>query len=373
MNNLYEPWDDVRVRQAVAMALDRQLIVDAYFPPGSAVATHFTPCEIPFGCDGSAFDYAYDPAAAKALLTEAGIEDGFPIKLQYRAAVRPYVPDPPTIVQEVASQLEANLGFDVTIEEQESGTFLDNNAAGNLDGLFLLGWNGDYPDASNFLDYHFGPATGDKFGAPYEDLVEAVRLGGESSADADRARYYGQANDLIKAYVPAVVVAHGGSGTAFKADVTGAHASPLGTEIFSVMKAGDRDILVWMQNAEPLSLYCGDESDGETLRACEQVKESLYAYKIGSTETEPSLATECSASEDLTTWTCTLREGITFHDGSTFEASDVIVSFAAQWDNISPLHVGRTASFEYWPSLIGGGYLNQAGPCGLPNTPACAE
>ena len=41
-----------------------------------------------------------------------------------------------------------------------------------------------------------------------------------------------------------------------------------------------------MQNAEPLSLYCGDETDGETLRACEQVDESLYAYKIGGTEAD---------------------------------------------------------------------------------------
>ncbi len=45
------------------------------------------------------------------------------------------------------------------------------------------------------------------------------------------------------------------------------------------MKAGDRDTLVFMQNAEPLSLYCGDETDGETLRACEQIKESLYALQ----------------------------------------------------------------------------------------------
>ena len=45
------------------------------------------------------------------------------------------------------------------------------------------------------------------------------------------------------------------------------------------MKAGDRDTLVWMQNAEPLSLYCGDETDGESLRACEQINESLYALR----------------------------------------------------------------------------------------------
>ena len=52
MNNTFEPWDDVKVRQAIAMGIDRQRIVDNFYPPGSEVASHFTPCSIPFGCDG---------------------------------------------------------------------------------------------------------------------------------------------------------------------------------------------------------------------------------------------------------------------------------------------------------------------------------
>ena len=52
------------------------------------------------------------------------------------------------------------------------------------------------------------------------------------------------------------------------------------------MQPGDRDTIVFMQNAEPLSLYCGDETDGETLRACEQINESLYAYEIAGTAVE---------------------------------------------------------------------------------------
>ena len=51
-------------------------------------------------------------------------------------------------------------------------------------------------------------------------------------------------------------------------------------------------------------------------------------------------------------WTCTLRDSVTFHDGSTLDASDVMLSYAAQWDAISPLHVGRTGAFEYWPALL---------------------
>ena len=110
------------------------------------------------------------------------------------------------------------------------------------------------------------------------------------------------------------------------------------------------------------ALYCGDETSGETFRACEQFKESLYGYESGGTAPVPSLAEECTANEDLTTWTCKLREGVKFHNGADFDASDVVASFALQWDMESPLRVGRTGVFEYWPSMIGGGYLNPPPP-----------
>ena len=84
-----------------------------------------------------------------------------------------------------------------------------------------------------------------------------------------------------------IPVAHGGSAMAFKADVTGAHASPLSNELMAVMDPGGRDTLVWMQNAEPIGLYCADESDGESLRACEQINESLLGFEVGGTATVP--------------------------------------------------------------------------------------
>jgi peptide/nickel transport system substrate-binding protein len=355
-NDTMKPWDDVRVRQAIAMGIDRQRIVDNFYPAGSVVATHFTPCSIPFACTGDD-TYTFDPTAAKQLLADAGYPNGFSTKLQFRAAVRGYLPDPPAIATEIQQQLKANLNIDATLDLQESGTFLDNNAAGTLDGIFMLGWGADYPDVTNFLDYHFGSGSGAKFGKPWDDIVTALQKGGTASADADREAAYTEANNLIKEHVPAVIMAHGGSGTAYKADVAGAHSSPLSNEIFSVMKAGDRDTLVWMQNAEPLSIYCGDESDGETLRACEQVFESLYGYEIGGTKAVPSLATGCTSNADLTVWTCTLREGVKFHNGADLDANDVLMSFALQWDAASPLHVGRTGAFEYFAGLFGG-FLN---------------
>ncbi len=125
----------------------------------------------------------------------------------------------------------------------------------------------------------------------------------------------------------------------------------------AVIGPGSDDQLVWMQNGEPGGLYCADESDGEALRVCEQIKESLYAYEVGGTDTIPALAEECAPNDDLTVWTCTLREGVSFHDGSTLDANDVVLSYAVQWDADHPLHVGRDGSFTYF-SALWGGFLN---------------
>ena len=60
-------------------------------------------------------------------------------------------------------------------------------------------------------------------------------------------------------------------------------------------------------------------------------------------------------------WTFHLREGVTFHDGSTFDATDVVESYRVQWDAADPRHVGRTGNFEYWGALFGG-FLNPPPP-----------
>jgi peptide/nickel transport system substrate-binding protein len=357
VNRTKAPWTDEKVRQALAMGIDRDRIVKNFYPDGSVVATHFTPCPplVPFGCEGDDW-YPFDAAAAKKLLTDANFDFSKTYPLSFRAATRPYNPDPPAIATELKAQLEANLGIKTTLDLQESATFRKNVTAGTYDGLIMYGWGADYPDITNFLDFHFGAGSGPKFGGPFDDIAAALTKGATSPADADRKAAYVEANNLIKQHVPVVPLIHGANGTAFKADVQGAHSSPLTTEIFAVMKASD-DTLTFEQSAEPISLYCGDESDGESLRACEQMNEGLYAYKIGATDPVPSLATECTSNPDKSIWTCKLREGVKFHDGSTFDASDVVATFAAMWDTKNPNHVGNDGSFEYFQSLWGG-FLN---------------
>ncbi len=69
------------------------------------------------------------------------------------------------------------------------------------------------------------------------------------------------------------------------------------------------------------------------------------------------MATGCSANEDSTVWTCNLRAGVKFHDGSTFDANDVVVSWAAGIDASNPLHTGNTGSFDYY-SYLWDGHMN---------------
>lgn len=360
MTNTFAPFDNELVRQAFAQAIDRQRIVDNFYPAGSEVASHFTPCSIPNGCAGEAW-YDFNVDAAKALLEQAGYgpSNPFPtVKLSYRNVVRGYLPDPVIVAQDIQAQLKENLGVTVEINEMESGAFLDAANSGQLDGMHLLGWGADFPDVVNFLDAHFSAAAFDQFGTPFDDITDNLTQGGQLAAEADREPFYEAANNAIKTHVPMIPVAHGGSAIAYKAAVEGAHASPLSTEIFAVMGIPGQDTFVWMQNAEPISLYCADETDGESLRACEQVTEPLLSYQIGGTATETGgLAESYEASDDLTEWTFHLRQGVTFHDGSSLDANDVVLSYAVQWDAAHPLHKGNTGAFEYWTYLFGA-FLN---------------
>ncbi|HHC07568.1 MAG TPA: peptide ABC transporter substrate-binding protein [Actinobacteria bacterium] len=350
MTNTFEPFDDVRVRKAIALAIDRQRIVDTFYPPGSEVASHFTPCSVKFGCEGEPW-YDYDPEQAKALLAEAGYPDGFATKIGYRDVFRGYLPEPGAVAQDIAAQLEENLGLDITIEVIESGEFIQTTTQGKYDGLYLLGWTGDYPHITNFLDFHFNadnPQFGKNDPSYYEPLAEASK-----QVDPDPA-LYAQANNAIKEFVPMVPIVHSVTAFAYRAEVDGAYAPPWGQVQFHLMDNG-KDTFVFMQGNEPISLYCADESDGESLRACAQVVEALYDYDQNG-EVVPQLATECTANDDLTQWTCKLRQGVKFHDGSDFDANDVVVSFTAGLDASSPLHVGNSGAFDYysylWDKLI---------------------
>jgi peptide/nickel transport system substrate-binding protein len=347
MTNTFDKWDDVRVRQAIAMGIDRQRIVDNFYPEGSEIASHFTPCSIANGCDGDAW-YDFDPAAGKALLAEAGYPDGFETTIYYRDVFRVYLPEPGAVAVEFQTQLKENLNIDAEVIVMESGEFIDESTQGNLDGLYLLGWGADYMHPTNFLDFHFS-RNNPQFGDPDPEIYELLE---QAAVLLEPGDLYQQANDKVRELVPCVPIAHGAANNAAVASLDGAHGPPIGPPLFVEMTPGEGDTIVFMQNAEPINVFCADITDGESLAACRQSTEGLYVLdKDG--EVEPALATSYEANEDATVWTFSLREGVKFHNGFTLDANDVVVSLQAALDASSPLHTGDTGAFEYPAYLFG--------------------
>jgi ABC-type transport system substrate-binding protein len=354
MTNTFEPWGDPRVRKAIALGIDRQRIVDNFYPAGSEAASHFTPCSIPNGCQGEEW-YEFDPEAARALLAEAGYPDGFETAIYYRDVFRVYLPEPGLVAQDIQAQLKENLNIDADVVVMESGEFIDESTQGRLDGLYMLGWGADYLHVTNFLDFHFSRSN-PQFGDPHPEIYEILEEASTIADEATTAPMYEQANNNIKELIPMVPIAHGKPADAALADVDYAHTSVLGPPRLWKTQAGDRDTLIYLKAAEPISLYCMDETDGESLDACTMVTEGLYKYdEFG--VAQPTLATSCEANEDATVWTCTLREGVVFHDGSTLDANDVVRSWDAGMNAASPYHIGNTGAFEY-PSYLFDALMN---------------
>ena len=286
-------------------------------------------------------------------LAAAGFPDGFSTTIYYRDVFRSYLPDPGLVATDLQAQL-ADIGITAEIVVMESGEFIDESTSGNLDGIHLLGWGADYPHVTNFLDFHFGKSN-PQFGEPHPEIFELLEQGSQIASDAEAEGIYTDANNAIRELVPMVPIAHGASASATLASVEGAHFRPFGAPLFHRSDPG-KDTFVFMQNAEPISMYCADETDGESLAVCQQVVEPLLGYAIDSGAVEPRLATECTGNDDVTVWVCTLREGVSFHDGSSFDANDVVASWAAGIDASNPLHTGNTGAFEYysylWDSLM---------------------
>ncbi len=353
--NTQAPWDNVDLRRAVAIGIDRQRIVDNFYADGSIVPDFFTPCSIENGCAGDPW-YDFDVDAANALLDDAGFprgDDGvrFTTSIYYRDVFRGYLPEPSLVAVEFQTQLMDNLGIDAEVVVMESGAFIEAAYAQELDGPYLLGWGADYPHVTNFLDFHFGRSQ-TQFGEPFPEIYEVLEQAAQIGDPAVAEPLYAEANNAIRDLVPMVPIANGASASAALATVENAHFRPFGAPLFHRANPG-KDTFVYMQNAEPISLYCADETDGESLAPCQQVVEPLLGYAIDSGVVEPRLATSCDPNEDSTVWTCHLREGVVFHNGSALDANDVIASWAAGLDAANPYHTGNTGAFNYFGSLWG--------------------
>jgi peptide/nickel transport system substrate-binding protein len=232
-NQAIKPLDDIAVRQAIAHAIDRQEVVDAFYAGQGDVATQFMPPSL-FGYADDVTEYEYDPDKAKQLLEDAGYTLPVEIDFAYPTDVeRPYMPDPQANFEAMVADLE-ECCFKV---EKKSATwspdYLDNAQNGRY-GLHLLGWTGDFGDPDNFIGTFFQteqPAWGFNNPEIFETLDAA-----ESETDVDaRTELYEEANRLIMDFLPGLPYVHTQPGLAFTANVEGYTPSPVSLEPFSLV------------------------------------------------------------------------------------------------------------------------------------------
>ena len=229
---------DVRVRQAIAHAIDREGLVTSLLPDGAQVATQFMPDTVS-GYSDDVTTYEYDPDAARALLEEAGAV-GTTLKFYYPTEVsRPYMPDPGAIF-EVISQNLTDVGFVIEpIALVWNPEYLDAVSSGLAD-IHLLGWTGDYNDAYNFIGTFFDAKAGgesklDFGGFVNEDLFTQFATADAEPDPAVREGLYQDLNNDIMEFLPSVPISHSPPALVVAENVDGLVPSPLTAEDFSTV------------------------------------------------------------------------------------------------------------------------------------------
>jgi peptide/nickel transport system substrate-binding protein len=257
-------FQDVKVREAVAHAINRPALIENFYGKYGSVAKNLLP-PLVWGHNENVPEFEYDPELSKSLLTEAGFPDGLsevtiaeditdaegnvvyaagdkiPLKLYYMPVTRFYFPSPKEIAEAMAADL-TNAGFNVTLETAgDFTTYLGLRREGQLVGLYQLGWGGDNGDPDNFTGYFFGGLpSADAQQEPimregwYQNqelaalLYEALVTPGQEN----REPLYQQAEQMLHDDVARIWLGHNNTPLIFSTKVSGYVAQPVGADYY---------------------------------------------------------------------------------------------------------------------------------------------
>ena len=233
-NTTKKPFDDVRVRKAVNMAINKQAIVDAvYLGTGMAAKNPIPPTQ--WSYNNAVKDDPFDPAAAKKLLAAAGLPDGFTTDLWAMPVQRPYNPNAKRIAELMQADL-AKIGVKAEIKTFEWGEYRKRMQAGEHQ-MGMLGWTGDNGDPDNFLNTLLGCSSAKTNGSnvakfcfqPFEDLIQKAKV---VTNPAERTKLYEKAQVIFKEQAPWFTIAHAVQLKPVRKEVIGFKLSPFGRHTF---------------------------------------------------------------------------------------------------------------------------------------------
>lgn len=190
--NLYEPFKDIRVREAICIGFDRDAMVKGLYD-GAAFPLYgqVTPGVAGYNPDLPAIPY--DPERAKQLLAEAGYPGGQGLPPVKVTSTEPNKNE----ITYFASQLQSVLGIPVEPEVVERGTHIKRMNAGEVP-FFPWGWSAGYPDALYFLSQvWYGPSTYNRSrweSKEFDALIEKAQ--GTAAAD-ERYVIYNEAEKIL--------------------------------------------------------------------------------------------------------------------------------------------------------------------------------
>ncbi len=341
------------VRRAIAEGIDTAMLLAA-FPPGSSTAAHLAPCAAASGCAGTAFP-AYNGPAGAAALDAAAFDRARTYPLHIPDGPVPGLPNPTAVATALASQLASVLGVRVRVDAMPTASLRAAIANGTIDGIYLDAVASPVADASAFYAALFTDRPGSAAAGAAGDISGKLASVAALTTPADRDAAFAAISNALRAQQVLVPLASAGVMTAWRSDVAGVAASPLGTDPLGAMTAGDRGQIVFLQ-AEPAGGgWCGATGSPDAWRLCALVSDGLYALPAGAVRPVPKLATACVPSLNATVWTCRLRTRLQTGAGAPLNARDVLATFRAAWDATTPLRTGATADdLAMWSGLFGG-------------------
>lgn len=229
-NTSKPPFNDVRVRKALNMAINKDAIIrQVYQGTGTPAVNPMPPTQ--WAYNRQVVDDPYDPIAAKKLLAEAGYPSGFMTDLWAMPVQRAYNPEPMRVAELIQADL-ARIGVIAEIESFEWGDYYKRMKNGEHQ-MGLLGWTGDNGDPDNFLHTLLSCEAARPGGTnvakfchrPFDELVLKAKAIGNP---VDRAALYEEAQVIFKQQAPWFTIAHSIQLVPVRKEVQNFRLSPFG-------------------------------------------------------------------------------------------------------------------------------------------------
>lgn len=216
-NTKQPPFDDPKVRQAFAMAVDKQRIVDVVLRKIMPVADTILPPGMP-GFSAEIKGLRYDPAKAKQLLQESKYQGRLPRVVMTLSGQGQNVG--PTI-EAMLEMWKQALGVEVEVEQVETATFFQDVRRGRYQ-MWNQGWSADYPDPENFLDIHFySESRQNETGYKNSDVDQLIIQARTERDQPRRFALYGQIERQLLQDSPWIPLFHDSSARLVKPYVKG--------------------------------------------------------------------------------------------------------------------------------------------------------